>query len=172
MQTEDPIDLAIQTLTELHDETRRSVPTAQLGIERVTDRLGKPWFAWAVLVFVAAWIVANLAYRSFAQRPFDAPQFPVLELIVSLGSFFIAVLILITQNRQSRVAHRRAEITLQMAVVTEQKVAKIIDLLEQMRRDDPHLPNREDRAAESMARATDVREAAEELKKAQERGYE
>jgi len=56
--------------------------------------------------------------------------------------------------------------------VTEQKVAKVIDLLEQLRRDDPHLPNREDAAAASMAQATDVREAAAELKKAQERGYE
>ncbi|MBV8637202.1 MAG: DUF1003 domain-containing protein [Candidatus Eremiobacteraeota bacterium] len=172
MRTEDPVDLAVQTLTELREESHRNVPTTQLGIERVTSGLGKPWFAWTVLAFVILWIGGNTAFRTYTHRPFDSPQFPLLELIVSLGSLLIAILILITQNRQNDVAHRRAEITLQMALVTEQKVAKVIDLLEQLRRDDPHLPNREDAAAASMAQATDVREAAAELKKAQERGYE
>ena len=169
MATQDPVGLAVETLAELHAESHRDVPSAQLGIERVTATIGKPWFAWTALAFVTGWIGANLVFRAMAERPFDSPQFPVLELVISLGSFFIAILILITQNRQSRVAHRRAEITLQMAVVTEQKVAKIIELIEQLRRDDPHVPDREDEAAATMAQATDVREAAAELQKAQER---
>ncbi len=172
MRPEDPVDLAVQTLTELREESHRNVPTTQLGIERVTGALGRPWFAWSALGFVIFWVGINLSFRARAQYSFDTPQFPLLELIVSLSSLFIAILILITQNRQNDVAHRRAEITLQMALVTEQKVAKVIDLLEQLRRDDPDVPNREDAAAASMAQATDVREAAAELKKAQQRGYE
>ena len=167
MNFENPIDLAVETLAEMHAENQRAVPSAQLGIERLTDTLGKPWFAWAALVFIVAWIGINAAFGT-GSHAIDHPQFPWLELIVSLASLLMTILILITQNRQDAVSHRRAEITLQMSLVTEQKVAKIIDLLEQLRRDDPAIPNRHDPVAATMAQATDLREAADELQRAQQ----
>ncbi len=101
MRPEDPIELAVQTLTELREDSHRNVTTTQLGIERVTGSLGRPWFASAVLLFAFTWIVANTALRTVVHRPLDTPQFPILELIVSLGSFIVAIFILITQNRQN-----------------------------------------------------------------------
>ena len=169
MTEEDPIDLAVQTLAEMHAENLRAVPSAQLGIERVTDSLGKPWFAWAAILFVIVWIGLNLAVAATSpQRALDRPQFPWLELIVSLTSLLMTIFILITQNRQDLLSHRRAEITLHLALVSEQKVAKIIELLEQLRRDDPNLPNRNDPIAAKMAQGTDLREVAGTLERAEE----
>lgn len=45
--------------------------------------------------------------------------------------------ILITQNRQGKLAKRREHLELQMSMRTEQRTAKIIDLLEELRRDVP-----------------------------------
>lgn len=45
--------------------------------------------------------------------------------------------ILITQNRQGKLAERREHLEFQMSMRTEQRTAKIIDLLEELRRDVP-----------------------------------
>lgn len=163
MASKDPVELAVQTLAEIHAENLRVIPSPQLGIERITNAIGRPWFALAAIALVAAWVLINIFFLHV-----DRPQFPWLQLVVSLASLLMTTFILITQNRLQYVAERRAEVTLQIALVTEQKVAKIIELLEQLRRDDPHLPNRRDQQAETMAQATDVREAVSELEKAQE----
>ena len=160
---ENPVDLAAAALAEMHEEHHREVTSAQLGIERMTRALGRPWLAIAVIAFVVVWISVNLWYGAIAHRAFDRPQFPWLELIVSLASLLMTIIILITQNRQDAIAHRRAEVTFQLAVVTEQKVAKVIDLLEELRRDDPHVPDREDRIANAMSEPTDVLEAASKV---------
>ncbi len=156
----DPVEQALKTLDEMHQTHDRDAPGMQLGIERVTRTLGRPWFAWVAGLFIVTWIAVNLWEMLSGRRPFDRPPFQGLKAIASLTSLMMAIFILITQNRQNRIAHRRAEITLQMALVTEQKVAKTIELLEELRRDAPSLPHRRDKEAEAMAEATDVREAA------------
>lgn len=159
----DPVEVAIQALDEMHETHDRGAPPVQLGIEWMTRHLGRPWFAWVVISGIITWIALNLTQLALTGSALDRPPFQGLKLVASLISLIMAIFILITQNRQNRIAHHRAEITLQMAVVTEQKVAKIIELLESLRRDDPNLPQRRDRTAESMAQATDVREAAEKV---------
>jgi len=44
---------------------------------------------------------------------------------------------------------------LEVAIVNETKTAKIIELLEEMRRDNPALPNRTDEEAAAMAEPVD-----------------
>jgi uncharacterized membrane protein len=47
--------------------------------------------------------------------------------------------------------------TLEAALMTEQKTRKIIDLLEELRRDSPHVPDRDDSEASQMAAKADPR---------------
>ena len=60
---------------------------------------------------------------------------------------------LATQQHQDQLAQRRAELTLQIAVLSEKKMAKLIDLIEEHRRDYPMLSSRVDIEAEAMARS-------------------
>lgn len=159
----DPVDQALRTLDEMHQEHDREAPVLQLGIERVTRTLGRPWFAWVAGSFILVWIAVNIAEMLSGRHPFDRPPFQGLKAIASLTSLMMSIFILITQNRQNRIAHRRAEITLQIAVVTEQKVAKTIELLQELREDAPSLPKRRDREAEAMAQTIDIREAAKKV---------
>jgi uncharacterized membrane protein len=64
-------------------------------------------------------------------------------------------MVLATQNRQRRSAEERARLDLQVNLLAEQKVAKLIALIEELRRDMPNVKNRRDRVAEAMTQAVD-----------------
>ncbi|MGD0969631.1 MAG: DUF1003 domain-containing protein [Candidatus Aquilonibacter sp.] len=158
-----PIEQTVRSLAELHAERERQLHPAQKRIEWLTARIGRPWFAYALISFIVLWVVVD---RS-SGHPFNSGSFSLLQLILSIMSVLIAVSILITENRQGDIADQRAKVTLQIALINEQKTAKIIELLAQQRKDSPHLPDREDKVAEHMAEATDLRTAIEKLEEAE-----
>jgi uncharacterized membrane protein len=158
-----PIEQTVRSLAGIHAEREREVHPAQRNIEWLTDRIGRPWFAYMLISFIVLWI----AIDRIAQHHFDNTSFSLLQLILSIVSVLIAVFILITENRQGDHADQRAKVTLQIALINEQKTAKIIELLEQQRKDSPHLPDREDKEANLMAEATDLRTAIEKLEEAE-----
>lgn len=162
------LETAIQNLADIHARHAGVVTEGQLGIERMTRSIGRPWFAFVVLLFVATWIALNVGLAVAGRRPFDPPQFFWLQGIVSLSSLLMATFILITENRQSDLAERRAQTTLQIALVSDQKIAKIIELLQKLRQDSPQVRNLRDKEAEAMADPTDVNAAVDRLEEAQD----
>jgi uncharacterized membrane protein len=67
----------------------------------------------------------------------------------------VTVIILTTQRRADSLASLRAQLTLELAILGEQKTAKVIDLLEEHRRDNPLIANRHDPEASDMAKPAD-----------------
>lgn len=118
----------------------------------MTAGLGRPAGLIGLLVGLAAWIAWGA--RSAGGRS-DAPVFIWLELAATLTALVIAVLILITQRREDMLAARRDQLTLEMAILADRKTAKIIALLEELRRDDPSLADREDPESEAMQAPAD-----------------
>jgi uncharacterized membrane protein len=68
---------------------------------------------------------------------------------------FISTAILIRQNRQEQVADHQSHLMLQLDLVTEQKITKIISLLEELRSDLPNVRDRVDLEAETMKQSID-----------------
>jgi uncharacterized membrane protein len=157
-----PVENAVKMLAEIHADTLRKVPRSQRGIEWLTATIGRPWFAYTLVAFVFLWTGVDVVAGRLHHR-FDTPPFPWLQLIVGTLSLTLAALILISENRQGRLADQRAQVTLQLALVIDRKAAKIVELLETMRKDDPTLPDRDDSEAEQMAEATDLRTAVDRL---------
>jgi uncharacterized membrane protein len=155
-------------LAEVREESIRETPASQVGIERFIRFVGRPWLAYGVVLFLAAWIVGDAIFAHVDGHAFDPARFPWLQLVASFFSLGMTVLILIAENHQGMVAERRAQVTLQIALVSEQKIAKVIELLESLRRDAPGVPDRLDEEADRMAEATDLREALVEMEHAQE----
>ena len=79
-------------------------------------------------------------------------------------SLYIVVLILATQRREYQLAQLREQLTLELAILGEQKTAKVIQLLEESRRDNPLIPNRVDQVAEAMAQPADPQSVLEAIK--------
>ncbi len=154
-----PADLAdhvaesVEAVASFHREHYRSATDAQRAIDAVTDRLGSPAAVVVLVAVVAAW--AGLAVWRGGARA-DQPALMWLELAATVAALLVSVLILATQRRENLLADRRAQLTLELALLTDKKSAKIIALLEELRRDAPNLADRADPESEDMAKPTDA----------------
>ncbi|MDR5777420.1 DUF1003 domain-containing protein [Caballeronia sp. LZ003] len=104
-------------------------------------------------------------------RYFDEPPFSLLQGIITFIGVLITMAVLIRQNRLARVEEDRAHLELQINLLAEQKTTKIIMLLEELRRDLPHVPDWHDQHAETLQAATNpdaVLEAIEQRKEQRE----
>ncbi len=146
----DILDQDIETIVALRMSTERKVSRHQRLIERTTNQLGRPKSVYFILLFIAVWILANLFHASFGLPAFDAPPFSWLQDLVSLSALIMTVLVLTTQNRQAKLAEQRRHLDLQINLLTERKVSKIIELMENLRRDIPFVQNLHNPEAEAM----------------------
>ena len=152
------VDEAIDSIAELERQAQIDVDRHQRWIERITRALGRPRSVYFVASFVAVWVVANLALSLWHVRPFDEPPFFWLQGIVGLAALLTTILILTTENRQTQIALRRDRLDLQINLLTERKVAKIIEMLDELRRDLPSVPTFHDPEVHELKERADPHE--------------
>ena len=154
-QLADLIDHNIETIISLHMHAELKVGRHQRILERMTAFLGRPPFFYMTLFIVSVWIVLNLLGSRLHLPVFDPAPFSWLQGIVGLGALLMTILVLTTQNRQAKFAERSKHLDLQVNLVVEHKVSKLIALVEELRRDMPTVKNRYDQEAEAMSEAVD-----------------
>jgi uncharacterized membrane protein len=159
----DHVGQKIQTITELFAKVERRAGRHQHAIEWVTDFVGRPVAAYVLASVVAAWILTNVLAPRFGWRPLDPPPFESLQCVMCVGSLLMALAILTTQNRAAKLAQQRTQLDLQVNLIAEEKIAKIVALLEELRRDIPTVRDRRDSLAEAMTEAVDLHAVADEL---------
>lgn len=145
----------IETIIALHTRHEQNVPRHQRVVEAVTTFFGRPAFLYSIIIAIAFWMIPNVLPRRFGLPRFDPPPFSWLEFTISTGSLLMTAGVLIKQNRQEKLAEERAQLTLQLNLLSEQKVAKLIALIEELRRDLPDVKKRYDPEAEMMKEAAD-----------------
>lgn len=153
----------VETIAKLHARSEREVPRQQRHVEAFTDHLGQPTAVWAIATAVAFWILASLALPSVGLRSPDPPPFQWLQTVCSVGALLMATMVLAAQNGQRRAAERHAQLDLHINLLSEQKVTKLISLLEELRRDMPDVEDRVDSLAEAMTCAVDPQAVASAL---------
>ncbi len=155
-ETETPIlpahiDETVQAIARLHADHLREAGALQRLVENLTAWIGRPVILAALSVLITAWIAGNLVMRGMGMAPLDAPPFAWLQDALSLFALYVTVLILTTQRREDQLSVYREQLSLELAILGEQKSAKIIALLEEMRTDHPGLRNRTDAEADALA---------------------
>ena len=145
----------LATVATMHDVAEASRSVHQRIVERVTAALGRPAALYVVFVVVVAWIAGNVLTAVAGLEPPDAAPFFWLQGLIGVYAAVVTTGVLITQTRQQTQAKQRAMLELQVNLAAEQKTAKIIGLLEELRRDLPSVPSRIDAQAEAMARSID-----------------
>ena len=151
----DPSVGNVYAVAELHAKAELEVDKHQRRIETVTAALGRPRTLYGMLAVVVVWIGYNVAAPALRLPRFDPPPFMWLESVVGLMALLMTTMVLTTQNRQGKLAARRALLDLHVNLMSEQKVAKLIALLEELRRDMPSVDNRHDPQAEVMSQPMD-----------------
>lgn len=145
----------VETVHAIYTEEEHRVTRHQRAIESVTAAVARPVTLYAMLAVVALWTVANGLAPHFGEHPWDPAPYFWLQGVVGLLGLLVATVVLITQARQGRLAERRAHLDLQVNLLSEQKIAKLIALVEELRRDLPIVRDRQDVEAEAMAAAAD-----------------
>ncbi len=146
----DILDQDIETIVALRLQAERRVSPHQRMIEKATTILGRPQSVYVILFLFTFWIIVNGSLSSFGLPRFDSPPFPWLQGFIGLSALVMTVVILTTQTRQEKLTEQRRHLDLQITLLTERKVSKVIELLEDLRRDLPTVANRVDAEAEAM----------------------
>ena len=115
------------------------------------------------LVIFLLWIAWNLDLIP-GVKPFDPFPFILLTMVVSLEAIFLSVFVLLSQNRESRISDLREEIDLQINMIAEQEITKVIHLLAYLMR---HLnvPYEKDPELKNMMKPLDTEEIRRQLEK-------
>ena len=149
------IEDTVRAIADLHADHHRQASDLQRLVDRLVALVGQPRFILGLTAAVLLWTGVNVLLQVLRLPAADPPPFAWLALAISLGALYVTALILSTQRRENALAQLREQLTLELAILSEQKTAKVIELLEEMRRDSPHLPNRVDLEAEAMAAPAD-----------------
>ncbi len=160
------IDENVRALAALRSRESELRTPSQRSVDRLSRVIGQPLFLGSICVFCVAWIGYSALATGVGLPSIDRYPFPLLEGLVSLTALITTTVVLIAQNVQSKLERQHAHLTLQITLLTEEKVSKLIRLLEDLRRDLPMVADREDPQAEVLkqkADTTEVLEAIQEL---------
>src|SRR5271170_1076307 len=120
----------LEVLTRFEDRAHAKISCVQLMIERVSAFFGSPAYFIFAVAFIVIWIVVNAWGTQAGWHHVDAPPFPWLQGIVSSNALLLTVAVLIRQNRMAQLAEHRSHLDLQINLLTEQKVTKVLELVD------------------------------------------
>jgi uncharacterized membrane protein len=150
------VDEAVRSVTQLHSDHHGRTSAPQHAVNRITAFMARPLFVALLGLSVAGWIGANLIAIMLGLPAIDGPVFPWLQGAANLFSMFAVMLVLVAQKHEDELNAHRDTLTLELAILSERKIAKVIQLLEELRRDSPHVQDRVDRQADQMAQPADA----------------
>ena len=132
----------------------------------ITDFSGRLYFVYFHVVWFGIWIVLNL--NLFGIKPFDPYPFGLLTMVVSLEAIFLATFVLISQNRLSAEADRRADLDLQMGLLTEHELTRVIKMLDAIQ-DKMGIENDSDKELLDLEKDVDPEDVLAEIDRVQQR---
>jgi uncharacterized membrane protein len=94
--------------------------------DRITQFTGSLRFVYCHLVIYGLWILANLPG---VPLPHFDPTYVVLAMAASVEAIFLSTFILITQNRMTAQAAARADLDLQVSLLAEHEITRLITLV-------------------------------------------
>lgn len=126
----DVVERNINTMLQM----RREIEHGKTFQDRVADAItafsGSMLFIYIHVAWFAVWMVINL--RLTPLRPFDPFPFGLLTMVVSLEAIFLSTFVLLSQNRMSLMADQRADLDLQINLLAEYEITRILKLVDAM----------------------------------------
>jgi uncharacterized membrane protein len=128
----------------------------------ITRFSGSMRFVYVHLLLYGGWIVANLG-GILPIRPWD-PSFVMLAMVASVEAIFLSTFILITQNRMAASADRRAELDVQISLLAEAEITKLVELVSEIaaRMEVPQAGQKEVQEMKQLVQPEAVLDAIEE----------
>ena len=163
------IEETVQAIAHLRAEHDQRATPLQRSVDGFTARVGSPGFLVLLTILVVLWIVMNSLLITLGKKPIDEPPFFWMQGTVALAALYMTALILTTQRRENELANHHEQLTLELAILSEQKAAKIIALLEELRQDHPEIHDGVDHQATEMSEPADPQSVLAAIKNYLER---
>jgi len=122
----------IEVLRRRREEEEERASADERLARAITRFTGSMRFVFVHLLLYGAWILCNLGWIP-GLEPWD-PTFVILAMIASVEAIFLSTFILITQNRMAAAADRRAELDVQISLLAEAEITKLVELVSEIAR--------------------------------------
>ncbi|MFL6513526.1 MAG: DUF1003 domain-containing protein [Chthoniobacterales bacterium] len=120
------VERNIRALIARRQQEEQRKPAQQRMADAVTRFTGSIRFVYIHLILFGSWIALNLPWLPTPK--FD-PTFVVLAMFASVEAIFLSTFVLITQNRMAEQADKRAELDLQVSLLAEHEVTRLLNLV-------------------------------------------
>jgi uncharacterized membrane protein len=117
----------IKAMRDRREREEKSATLEERIAQKITDFTGSMRFVYLHLAVYGFWIVANLGWVPGV--PQWDPSFVVLAMVASVEAIFLSTFVLISQNRISAAADKRADLDLQISLLAEHEITKIAELV-------------------------------------------
>jgi uncharacterized membrane protein len=157
----------IESIISLQSKQSENTPFHQRTIEKIAVGFGEPTFLYFQIAFFLIWGCVSY-FNPTALILWNLPDLDFKQDWIGITSLLISTAVLVSQTRDGKLSEERSLLMLQINLLTEQKIAKLIALIEELRTDLPDVHNRQDLEAELMKQATDPQIVLEILQEALE----
>lgn len=121
----------IDTIIKLEKEAIKTLSPVDHLAEKITKFAGSSPFILLHIILFGGWILMNCSMIPGIE-PFDPFPFSFLTLVVSLEAIFLTLLVLMSQNRMTKEADKRAHLDLQINMLDEQETTMILRLVQKI----------------------------------------
>ena len=120
----------IEALKQRREREEAEATVQERIAEAITRFTGSMLFVYIHLAIFGFWIVANLGW--IPGVPKWDESFVVLAMEASVEAIFLSTFVLISQNRMAALADKRADLDLQISLLTEHEVTSLVRMVRQI----------------------------------------
>jgi uncharacterized membrane protein len=159
-----------RNITALLAVRRRMERKKRLG-DRISDGItaftGSVWGLLLHAVLYGGWLLTNSGLLGI--EPWDPFPFVMLAMIASVEAIFLSTFVLISQNRMAQLAERRAELDLQVNLLAEHEITRLMTLVRAIAAK-LEVPDAEEQSLDELERDVRPDEVLKEMDRLEERG--
>ena len=122
------VERNIRTIIQIRLKTARERSLQDRIADAITAYSGRMLFVYVHIGWFGLWILLNTG--RLGVPPFDPFPYGLLTMIVSLEAIFLSTFVLLSQNRLSEDVERRANLGLQIGLLTEHEVTRVLQMLD------------------------------------------
>ncbi len=123
------VERNIATLIERRRADERNRTGHERAVEGISRFTGSMRFIYLHVAIFGLWIAINLGLVPLPR--FDH-SFGLLATVASVEAIFLSTIVLITQNRMAAAADKRADLDLQVSLLAEHEITRVITLLSEV----------------------------------------
>lgn len=118
----------IESLVQMGREAEQKKGLQEKIADALTRFSGSMAFVYLHAIWFGIWILLNIGWMG--SKPFDPFPFSLLTLVVSLEAIFLSTFVLISQNHAGELADKRADLDLQINLLSEHEVTRLLTLMD------------------------------------------